>query len=87
MAQPGLCLVRHTFLNTALSCVAVCEVFHCALAIASAPVSVPLVVRAEQEATMFAMLIGVGALFLAVSVSAPLDRRWSHFGGAANTRV
>jgi hypothetical protein len=57
-------------------------VFHCALAAASAPVSVPLVFRAELEATMFAMLIGVGALFLAVFVSAILDPRWSRTGGA-----
>ena len=31
---------------------------------------------------MFAILIGVGALFLAVFVSAILDLRWSRFGGA-----
>ena len=31
---------------------------------------------------MFALLIGVGALFLAVFVSAILDPRWSHTGGA-----
>ena len=31
---------------------------------------------------MFAMLIGVGALFLAVFVSAILDPRWSRIGGA-----
>ena len=31
---------------------------------------------------MFALLIGVGALFLAVFVSAILDPRWSRTGGA-----
>jgi hypothetical protein len=31
---------------------------------------------------MFVLLIGVGALFLAVFVSAILDPRWSHTGGA-----
>lgn len=31
---------------------------------------------------MFAVLIGVGALFLAVFVSAILDPRWSRIGGA-----
>jgi hypothetical protein len=31
---------------------------------------------------MFALLIGVGALFLAVFVSAILDPRWSHIRGA-----
>ena len=30
---------------------------------------------------MFALLVGVGALFLAVLVSAILDPRWSHTGG------
>ena len=37
---------------------------------------------------MFAMLIGVGALFLAVFVSAILDPRWSRTGGAGeHTRL
>jgi hypothetical protein len=31
---------------------------------------------------MFALLLGVGALFLAVFVSAILDPRWSHTRGA-----
>lgn len=36
---------------------------------------------------MFALLIGVGALFLAVFVGAILDPRWSQIGGAGdNTR-
>ena len=32
---------------------------------------------------MFSLLLGVGALFLAVFVSAILDPRWSRSGGAS----
>jgi hypothetical protein len=41
-----------------------------------------LIFELKLEATMFALLIGAGALFLAVFVSAILDPRWSRAGGA-----
>ena len=38
--------------------------------------------RAELGETMFSLLLGVSALFLAVFVSAILDPRWTRTGGS-----
>ena len=57
-----------------------CDALHCALAAASPSTSRPL--GAEPEKTMFSLLVGLGALLLAVFVSAILDPRPSRSGGA-----